>query len=309
MPCPYAVAQDSIARPDWTVWPVADLPSIAEPGSVKFPIPTKASPSMEDLDCWLSQTAFTHPGRHAGSIAALPADVASLNKIIQGVLVHSGWLKDYGLDTSRLGAAVRTTLPFAERLDDILARDPRSLDAERPPETRSIGTCRDYALMLCSILRTRGIPARMRCGFAAYFREGWEDHWVCEHWGNESRSWRLSDAQIDSLLERRNGIDFNPADMPREVFLTAGDAWMKCRRAQANADAFGHGEATGMWFIKVNVLRDHYVLNGRETSNWDRWREAPAAMRIVHNEELEMLDDLAVRPGRGLVEVTPEWTG
>ncbi|GLQ57247.1 transglutaminase domain-containing protein [Devosia nitrariae] len=262
---------------------------------------------MEDLDRWLTHTRFSNPGRHARSIAALSADVARLNEIIQGVLVHSSWLREYGLDTPRLDAGARTTLPFAERLDDILARDPRPLEAQRPPELRSIGTCRDYALMLCAILRAKGIPARVRCGFAAYFHLVWEDHWVCEYWDARRRSWRLSDAQIDPMLKRQNRIDFNPADMPREVFLTAGEAWTKCRRAEADAGDFGHGETTGMWFIKVNVLRDHHVLNGRETSLWDRWREAPAASRTVCDEELQLLDSLAARLEQELIAATPEW--
>jgi hypothetical protein len=58
---------------------------------------------------------------------------------------------------------------------------------------------------------------------------------------------------------------------------------------------------------EVNVLRDHYVLNGRETSSWDRWREAPLSERIVLEEEIKFLNDLAVRPGQSLVAIIPNW--
>ncbi|WP_456781864.1 transglutaminase domain-containing protein [Bradyrhizobium sp. USDA 3315] len=30
-------------------------------------------------------------------------------------------------------------------------------------------TCRDFSLMLCSVLRHHGVPARIRCGFGRYF--------------------------------------------------------------------------------------------------------------------------------------------
>ena len=53
------------------------------------------------------------------------------------------------------------------------------------------------------------------------------------------------------------------------------------------------------------MLRDHLGLNGRETSGWDRWREAPR--RQVLDHELERLDDLAARPDQALVEITPDW--
>jgi len=80
-----------------------------------------------------------------------------------------------------------------------------------------------------------------------------------------------------------------------------------CRRAGADPGAFGHGSVAGWWFLKVNVLRDHYVLNARETSNWDRWREAPQHKRSIPDDEMELLDDLAVRPGQPLIDIAPDW--
>lgn len=258
---------------------------------------------MEDARRWLTHSAMSDPGRHAAAIAALPRGVQPLIDTIQGLLVHADWAREYGLDP--LGSAARRTRPVAERLDDVLARDPQPFVAPRPAGRRSTGTCRDFALLLCSFLREHGVPARVRCGFAAYFSAGWEDHWVCEHW--DGAAWRLADAQIDAMLRRRNRIDFDAADMPRRVFLTAGEAWQQCRRGDADPQAFGHGDATGLWFVKINLLRDHLVLNGRETSAWDRWREAPAAQRQVTDRELAPLDRLAARPDQPLVETDPGW--
>lgn len=261
---------------------------------------------METAERWIAHSRMSDPGRHAGALAALPRDVAALNAIIQGVLVHSDWVREYGLDPASLGAAPRRTLPVAGRLDDVLARDPRPLAEARPADRRSFGTCRDFALLLCAALRCQGVPARVRCGFAAYFSAGWEDHWVCEY-RDETGTWRLGDAQIDPMLRQRNRIGFDPADMPRRAFRSAGEAWRDCREAGADPAAFGHGDATGLWFVKVNVLRDHLVLNGRETSGWDRWREAPPAKRRVPDHELALLDDLAARPAQPTVELAPDW--
>ena len=262
---------------------------------------------MADADRWMAHSRMSDPGRHAGAIAALPAGVEALNEIIQGVLVHTDWASAYGLDATRLDAAARTTLPIAERLDDVLLRDPQPLHTGRPPDRRSPGTCRDFALALCSFLRCRNVPARVRCGFAAYFAAEWEDHWVCERWDAKTGAWRLSDPQIDQLLRRSNRIAFDPADVPRRSFMSAGEAWSKCRRAGADAGAFGHGSVTGWWFLKVNVLRDHYVLNGREVSAWDRWREAPQQGRSVPEAETALLDDLAARPEQPLIEIAADW--
>jgi hypothetical protein len=262
---------------------------------------------MEDIERWTGHSRLSDPAGHVGAIAALPSDIGALNDIIQGVLVHSDWLPEYGLDASRLRATSRQTLPVLERLNDIFERDAQPLQTARPAERRTIGTCRDFALLLCSFLRSKGVPSRLRCGFAAYFGEGWEDHWVCEYWDRPSRSWRLSDPQIDSLLKDRYRIGFDPADVPREAFLTAGEAWRDCRDAGADPVRFGHGEVTGLWFVKINLIRDHHVLNGRETSAWDGWRDAPPSSRRVRDDEISLLDRLAACPEQPLVDLVPDW--
>lgn len=114
----------------------------------------------EGGDRWIAQSAMTNPGRHISAIAALPSEVGALIQIIQGILLHCDWLKEYGLDETRLGSMPRTTLPIAERLDDVLKRDQQPLNVQRPADKRSVGTCRDYALMLYAFLRCKGVPAR-----------------------------------------------------------------------------------------------------------------------------------------------------
>ncbi|XAZ21502.1 transglutaminase domain-containing protein [Sinorhizobium sp. B11] len=262
---------------------------------------------MTCLDRWTAHTPMSDPGQQAQAIAAFPDEVGHLAGIVQGLLVHSSWLADYGLDASKLGPSARQTLPIAERLADIMQRDDRPLAQARPADRRSVGTCRDFALMLCAFLRSKGVPARVRCGFASYFSAEWEDHWICEYRDGGTGEWRLADAQIDAMLRRRKHIEFDAADMPRSAFLMAGEAWLTCRRGEAEPASFGHGGTIGLWFLKINVLRDHLVLNDRETSEWDRWREAPEASRQVPPDELAWLDDLAARPYQSLVARKPDW--
>jgi hypothetical protein len=57
----------------------------------------------------------------------------------------------------------------------------------------------------------------------------------------------------------------------------------------------------------VNVVRDHYAVNNRETSGWDRWRDAPEAKRVVAEKDNVVLDALAGRPEQPLVDIAPDW--
>jgi hypothetical protein len=262
---------------------------------------------MPNLERWTVHSSMSYPAGHAAVIADLPCDIGLLNTVVQGVLIHSDWLAAYGVDNNHLLAASRTTLPVADRLDSIFEKDAQSLQIRRSPQNRAVGTCRDFALMLCSFLRSKGIPSRVRCGFANYFSNHWEDHWVCEYWNEQARTWRLTDPQIDGLLKERCRIEFDPKDVPRHAFVTAGQAWLDCRGSRSDPDRFGHSEILGPWFIKLNVLRDHYALNGHETSAWDGWRAAPLSNRMVAEQDIALLDDLAACPEQQLVEELPDW--
>jgi hypothetical protein len=46
--------------------------------------------------------------------------------------------------------------------------------------------------------------------------------------------------------------------------------------------------------MSVNVVRDALSVTNRETSAWDRWREAPSELRTVSPQELETLENLRV---------------
>jgi len=261
------------------------------------------------VERWIDHTRASDPGRHAALVAELPADVGALNRVVQGLLIHVDWLDAYGVGGDQLRASARTTLPVADRLADILNSDARRLTVPRPPQRRSPGTCRDFALMLTSFLRCQGVAARLRCGFASYLGDGWEDHWICEFWHDATHAWRLSDAQIDEIMTGKLGIAFDPASVPRASFLTAGEAWLDCRAGRIDPRRFGHGEATGLWFLRLNVLRDHFALNGAETSAWDDWRAAPPTTRVLSGVGMDLADCLAAYPQTGLTEARPDWLG
>jgi len=145
--------------------------------------------------------------------------------------------------------------------------------------------------MLVAMLRQRGIAARARCGFGAYFmKDMFLDHWVAEYWNNEERRWVLVDAQIDPVQRKKFGIDFDTLDVSRQKFLVAGDAWKLCRDGKANPQAFGVLDMFGLWFIASNVIRDVAALNNREMLPWDVWG---GMTRVDAELDLAFIDRLA----------------
>jgi hypothetical protein len=264
------------------------------------------SKPMPSVTRWLAQTPMTELAASSSLVERLPSGVAELNRVVQGLLVHSAWLGSYTDDLNAFGPVSRTTLPVKQRLAAVLERSGRALDEARPPTRREVGTCRDFALMMCAFLRAKGTASRLRCGFASYFGEGWEDHWVCEYWSSRDGRWCLSDAQIDDVIKAACGVTFDTSDVPRDVFLTAGEAWLHCRAGHDSPERFGQGDTKGLWFMQVNVVRDAFAVNNRETSSWDRWREAPPELRTVSPAEIAALDGISRNPEE-FIDVVPPW--
>ncbi len=250
--------------------------------------------SLDVADTFRQQGAVTDPGPHSAALAALPGSVEELVRVVQGVMVHVFWAGRYGLELSP-GRQSEVNLRTVRRiLDRVLELDAAPLDVARPPERRVVGNCRDHTVLLTAALRTHGVPARARCGFATYFLpDHFEDHWVCEWWDATRGRWVLTDAQLDALQQEALGLDFDPLDTPRDRFVVAGEAWRLCRTGAADPDTFGIGEFAGLPFVLGDLVRDVLALTGEEILPWDGRALMVPLDAPVPESDLPLLDRLA----------------
>lgn len=259
-------------------------------------------------DMYTRPGMMTSPGRHGSLFAGLPREVAALAGIAQGLVIHEHITGPYGVtltDERRGSVHIRSVEKLLER---IVAEDDRPLTLAREPERRVAGNCRHFTVLTVAMLRSLGVPARARCGFGGYFGTGWfEDHWVCEV--REDGRWRLVDAQIDDVQRRIFRPDFDLLDVPRDRFLIAGDAWVRCRAGEADPAMFGLSIAkeSGLWWIAQNLLRDAAALSNMEMLPWDVWGAMPRPDEPIDDARLALFDRLAGltrNPEAGLAELT-----
>jgi hypothetical protein len=237
---------------------------------------------------------MTSPGRHAPRFERLPRDPAKLCRVVRGLLLHEHAAPHYGVKLSDARREESHLRPVEELLDTLLARDPRPLGSKRPPAERLVGVCRHFVVLLTAMLRSQGVPARARCGFASYFLPGaWYDHWVCEYWSGRRRRWVRADAQLDALQAKLLGLDFDPQDVPRDRFLDGAAAWARCRAGEADPADFGIFELRGLWFVAGDLLRDFAALNRVELLAWDVWGPAPRADERIDPQRLALFDRVA----------------
>ena len=224
------------------------------------------------LDTYRAPSDMSDPGRRAALLDGLPRDPAKLATIVQSLMIHQHISTAYGVTLSGDQQAEPHLRTVEDMLERIVAHDARPLDQARPAGERLVGVCRHFTLLHVAMLRRKGMAARTRCGFGAYFEAGkFLDHWVTEYWNDAERRWVLFDAQLDSRQRELFKIAFDPADVPRDQFLVAGEAWQLCRRGAADPGTFGILDMYGLWFIGGNVIRDVAALNNKEMLPWDVW--------------------------------------
>lgn len=221
---------------------------------------------------YTQQTATTDPRQFSHLFDALPDDLPSLCEAVRNIYVHfmSGNIPPERLPEVDL-----------RRVDRILARvmelNPAPLTVRRPREERVVGCCRDASLLLCAMLRHKGIPARLRVGFATYIKMPSPnfkvDHVVVEVW--RDGAWHLVDAEQSPKLVVENNIDFDVLDIPRNRFWVGGDALANCRAGRDDFNNYGgHPEDTfwrGEWAIRCKLAHDMLMLHREEVLLWDSW--------------------------------------
>ncbi|MCP5084319.1 MAG: transglutaminase domain-containing protein [Alphaproteobacteria bacterium] len=253
---------------------------------------------------YLEHGPLSDPGRHGTKIGRIPGSSIALCETVQGLLMHDAALSLYGVDPSNFARFSRETLAVEHRLDQFCASSGALDLSATPPDSRMVGTCRDYALLMAGLLRAHGLPARVRCGFAAYLTPGtFDDHWICQAWHTRDQRWQIIDAQLDERHRSALSIRFNHLDLPDDQFLNAGQAWQAVRAGMHDAGLFNAGAAAcGEWVIFVNLARDYLALCKQETSDWDRWREAPEAARRLNERLIAWADDLAAESAAKAVD-------
>lgn len=248
----------------------------------------------ETLAFYTRPGRFTSPGPHLEALRALPDTVPELFRAVQGLVIHEylPWL--YGLDREP-GYTDTAHLRSAEQIADRLLSDGRPLTESREPQDRFGGCCRHFTILAVAALRAHGVPARARCGFAAYFPvPNLEDHWVVEYWSTDQARWVLGDAQIDPIQRADFEVDLDFTDIPRDQFLVAGDAWNRCRKGDdPNRYGFNGADMYGELFVVGDLIRDTAALSDLELLPWDFWGAMPRPGEPVGDELGELLDRLA----------------
>jgi hypothetical protein len=177
--------------------------------------------SISVLDFYRQYSSFTDPGEYKYLYKNLPDSLPELCSLIKSQFIHPiVELPQYRdqIPKERWNETEKYTT-VKSVLQGLLSYDSRGFVKDRKPEDRLVLGCRENSLLLASILKYRGIPARVRYGHAAYLIPGFHaNHVICEVWNEKDKRWMLVDPST-------NMIDFS-----REKFAFGNDSWLKMQK-------------------------------------------------------------------------------
>jgi len=194
------------------------------------------------LDFYCQYSSYTNPGKYGYLYEDLPDSLPELCKLIKSQFIHPyAELPNYSEQIPKERWNESFKYPTVKSiLKGLISHDSSGLVNNRKPENRLVVICRGNCILLASILKYRGIPARVRVGYATYLIPNFNtSHAICEVWNEKENRWMLVDPSM-------NMVDFN-----NSKFVFGNDAWQQLQKNKIDPERFGiPGKMTG----KASIL-------------------------------------------------------
>ena len=262
------------------------------------------------LNHYLEFSEFTNSGLYRDILKNdLPDDIREIGLLVRKNFIHRTTLAAGNVGTNAdLKFGDMTKVPWwRQPEDDILVtapamlaelyrRDEHGFTMERKAENKLVLTCRFVSVMMASILKSKGVPARVRSGNALYFDMGElgnisTDHWINQYWSEQENRWITID--VDGSLSLKDSFD--PYDMPEGKFDFPADAWLNIRAGKADPNHFYNakperGAIVVLWslFYDFHSLMNNEIIYiyGTQYGTYEKFKNLTPT-------ELEKIDNLA----------------
>lgn len=253
------------------------------------------------LDHFKEYSMFTYPGLYEEYLKTLPHDIKELGLLLRKNFIHRTTLAEGNKGTNAdLKYGDMTKIPWWRQAEDdnlvtttamlaeLFRRDSNGFSMEKKEKDKLVLTCRHIAVCMASILKAKGIPTRVRSGFADYFeiwKDAW-DHWIVQYWHEEKNKWITID--VDASLHKTG---FDMYDIPDGKFNFSADVWLAVRQGKKNAKHFRNaGSFDGLLAISWELFYDFHCLMNNEIS-------------YLHHPEMTMLQVFNKLPEEKLKEI------
>ncbi len=182
---------------------------------------------------------------------------------------------------------------------ELYRRDKKGLTATRKEEDKLVVTCRFVAILMASILKSKGIPCRVRSGNAPYFDMGnlgkvSADHWINQYFDSKEKRWITFDVDGSWSLHEL----FDPYNIPEGKFDFPADAWLNIRRGKDDPNRFWNAKPEkGLIVVFWSLFYDFHCLMNNEiiylygpSNNYGKYEK----FSQLSEKQLKTIDELAL---------------
>lgn len=275
------------------------------------------------LDFYKKTSSFTELGFYKEFVLKLPDDIKELCLLQRMQTIHPADLRNKNIRNSvdlvygDMSKVPVTNLDYEEdyfptaqsMIAELLRRD-INYDKNRNILDKIHITCRGHALLLTSILKAKGIPARARCGFAPYIYcdSVNYDHWITEYYNQLEDRWILVDA--DECL---SDLDFNPYDIPHSKFIFGAQAYLGIRNKKYKNEELYYASDPATLGLKAAIrglFYDFHALMNNEIIFLHQPKyiiDKDFELDEVEYQELDELALLMLEPDENFEELKKIW--
>ncbi len=208
------------------------------------------------LDFYRQYSVYTDPGEYEYLFKNLPDSLPELCQLVHSQFLHI--VAEYPSYKHKMPSDrcydINKYTSVKLILEGLQNYDSTGLTINRKPEDRLVLGCQNYALLLASILKYKGIPARVRYGHATYLIPDFHtSHVICEVWNKSEKRWMLVDPNL-------NMVDFN-----RNKFDISNEAWLQMQKSDIDPNQYGFpGKYAGQSSIAGKICVDLASILGTE---------------------------------------------
>lgn len=265
------------------------------------------------LNFYLQTSVYTNYYPFADYYRGLPDDIQELSKLLYHQVIHRSELIRSYLNKTREYEnpfeinKIKEQYPwYKNRCDDdilltapaitaeLFRQDPRGFIMGREVKDRVVITCRYVAVLLASILKAKGIPARCRSGYADYFLKErgkiFYDHWIVQYYNAKEKRWVNVDPDGDYK------VSFNQYDFPNKEFKWIAEVWLNVRNGKDDYKRYIHGSSyNDLNNLAYALFFDFHSLMNDEISYlfFPTMFDKKDEFNNLTDEELSKLDNLA----------------
>ena len=219
----------------------------------------------EILEFYRKTSTYTDLGYYKEFAKNLPNDIEKLCILQRMQIIHPCAFVDKSIRTKKdcfWGDMTKVPKERLEYEEDIyptaqsiiaeLLRKNSAYNIKREAKDKVHITCRGQAILLASILKSKGIPARARSGFAEYIHyDGiYYDHWITEYFDEKEKRWKLVDAD-EHCPDHEMGFDLN--DIPYDKFLFGAEAYLGIRENKYKHETILYSSAPPTLGLKASI--------------------------------------------------------